>query len=115
MRLEPGTSRTLRWCYDFGLSSRDESKDKFMLFTGMFPYLIHKGIILVTDKGLQLTSSTGQPKDNIAFEEIESLYLGYDEFYSSSLTKNYGALWAPLRIRLKTGNAIYLIEVDPIL
>ena len=87
MKLKPGTFRTARWCYDYELLSRDTSKDKLMLSTGMFPYLMHKGNILVTDKGLSLTNNLGIAKDSLTFDEIESIYLGYDELFLQALAR----------------------------
>lgn len=80
-----------------------------MWTTGMFPYLLHKGTILLTEKGLILTNGYGGVKDEILFTRIQTVYLGYDDLYPPRLSKNSGTFWSPLRLSLDNGMKIYLI------
>jgi len=101
--------RPVRWCYDFELAERNQKNDLLMLTTGIFPLLLHKGHLLLTETGIVLLNKVGQKKEDISFEQIETVYLGYDELYPPRLSKNFGYAWSPIRITLKSGAKIYLI------
>lgn len=109
--MEIGTEiiRTARWCYDFELASRDQTKDFLFSSAGIFPFLLHKGMISLDDHSINLTGRKGKEMDEILLNQIDTIYLGYDELYPPRLTKNFGALWSPLRITLNSGQKIYLI------
>lgn len=109
MQMKTGSVRPVRWCYDYELASRDQNNDLLMLTTGMFPYLLHKGNVLLTDKGLVLTTRYGKIKEDIAFSQMDKVYLGYDDLYPPRLSKNFGSFWSPLRLTLTGGMKIYLI------
>lgn len=109
MRIKNGSIRPVRWCYDHELASRNQKNDLLMLTTGMFPYLLHKGKVLLTEKGLILMDSYGIIKDDMPFTRIETLYLGYDDLYLPRLSKNFGTFWSPLRLTLDNGMKAYLI------
>ena len=109
MQSETEMIRAVRWCYDYELATRDQSKDYLMYGTGLFPFLLHKGKIALNDSSLTLTDAKGKLMEEIWLRQIASIYLGYDELYPSKLTKNFGALWSPLRLTLKGDQQIYLI------
>lgn len=101
--------RSVRWCYDFELAKRNQKNDLLMLTTGIFPLLQHKGRLLLTDSGIELFGKSNEKKEEIPFDLIETIYLGYDDLYPPRLSKNFGYAWSPLRITLKNGAQIYLI------
>ena len=104
--------RPVRWCYDDELASRNKKGDLLMLATGMFPYLLHKGMIDLGADGISLTDESGNIRESIILGEVETVFLGYDALYPRRLSKNFGALWSPLRLTLHNGRQIYLIVFD---
>jgi hypothetical protein len=49
---------------------------------------------------------------NIPLDQLDQIYLGFDEVYKRSLVKNGGIFWQPLRLRYRVGdeyNTVYLI------
>lgn len=101
--------RPVRWVYDFELAQRNQKSDLLMLISGMFPLLLHKGNLWLTDKGITLYNKSGEKQEDISFEQMATIYLGYDELYPPRLSKNYGTTWSPIRITLKNDAKIYLI------
>jgi len=101
--------RAVRWCYDFELAERNQRNDLLMLTTGVFQFLLHKGNLLLTETGIDLLDPQNNTEEEIAFDQIDTIYLGYDDLYPPRLSKNFGYFWSPLRITMKNGSRIYLI------
>ncbi|SDZ81292.1 hypothetical protein SAMN05192529_10280 [Arachidicoccus rhizosphaerae] len=99
----------VRWVYDFELAGRDQKNDLLMLTSGVFQLLLHKGSLLLTEEGIILQNKAGQPEAQITFDQMATIFMGYDELYPARLTKNFGFFWAPIRITLTNHQQIYLI------
>lgn len=112
MQIQTVKSRSVRWCYDNELAARDQRNDLVMLTTGMFPYLLHKGKLILDENDITLIDNRDEAIEKINFSQIETVYLGYDELYPRRLSKNFGTFWSPLRLTMKDHSQIYLIIFD---
>ena len=89
------TVRSVRWCYDYELASRDQKNDLLMLSSGMFPYLLRKGKVTFTGNAINLYDKIREENLVMDYDQIKAVYLGYDELYPARLSKNFGAFWSP--------------------
>jgi hypothetical protein len=101
--------RPVRWVYDYELAGRDQRNDLIMLTSGVFPLLLHRGDLLLTESGIELYDKSGTLREELPFDNMETVFMGYDDLYPSRLSKNFGYGWAPIRITLTNNAQIYLI------
>lgn len=94
------------WSFDFEIRNRDRNNDFAFHFSGMRPFHCHSGEISLTENSIKII---GNDDVEIPFEDLTQLYLGFDESYTPSLSKNFGMFWQPLRVTLKDGRYLYLI------
>ena len=92
------------WCYDYEVSARDTSND-FAVHFGV-PFHTHEGEITLTDEALVIE---GDEDLRISLGQITQVALGFDESFPSTLVKNFGLFWQPLRLSLRSNENIYLI------
>ena len=93
------------WSYDYELLEREVSSDMIFSFMSL-PFYRHTGKIELTNDALIIT---GADELKILFEEITQVYMGFDEIFSSTLVKNFGLFWQPLRITLQNRQNFYLV------
>jgi hypothetical protein len=95
------------WIHDFEIQQMNYN-ERFSIrhFSFVPPLSNHSGNIFLTDREIILH---GDETTNISLGTIEELYYGFDELYTASSVKNFGAFWRPLRIRHNRYNLIYLI------
>ena len=101
--------RPVRWVYDYELAGRDQRNDLLMLTSGVFPLLLHRGDLLLTENGIELYDKSGTLQEDLPFDNMETVFMGYDDLYPNRLSKNFGYGWAPIRITLTNNAQIYLI------
>lgn len=76
----------------------------------------YEGMLTLYANTLELSGQDKKTKDEFSLEiyrqEMEQLYLGFDEAFSASETRGLGLTWLPLRLIFTKGNQIrklYLI------
>ncbi len=94
------------WAYSREVLERNSSKDIGFHFTGIAPFHTHTGEITLTNTTIIIL---GEEEINISLNDLESVYLGFDEVYTRNLVKNFGLFWQPLRLDLQSSEKIYLI------
>ncbi len=94
------------WSFDFEIQNRNRNEDFAFHFSGVRPFHSHSGEIFLTEGSIKIS---GDDNLNISFEELTQLYLGFDNIYTPSLSKNFGMFWQPLRLTINDEKFIYLI------
>jgi hypothetical protein len=72
----------------------------------------HAGYIVLTEDQLIIEGINDDLDLSIALSTINEIYLGFDDVFTFTSVKNFGALWQPLRIKFYTGHSletVYLI------
>jgi hypothetical protein len=99
----------LLWSYEYEINDRDRGRDYLAHLTGVLPFHMHQGEIILSKQGLQVL---GDINLSINASELDNIYLGFDEIFVPTLVKNFGLLWQPLRIGFTQGGrhcSVYLI------
>lgn len=94
------------WSFDFEIQNRNKNEDFVFHFSGVRPFHKHSGEIFLTESSIKIVD------DDIfefQFKDLTQLYLGFDEIYTPSLSKNFGMFWQPLRITFHDDKLLYLI------
>ncbi|WP_183560966.1 hypothetical protein [Mucilaginibacter sp. SP1R1] len=97
------------WSYDYEIAACTIIDGTGGLFSLTPPLHHREGEIILTPQTLVID---GYNYLNIPLDELEQVYLGFDEVYTRSLVKSHGMFWQPLRLRYKTAdgyNTVYLI------
>lgn len=104
--MQPILSGNVLWSFDFEVQNRNRNNDIGFHFSGVKPFHCHSGEITLTEKSIYLI---GEDELTIPLSELTQLYLGFDEIYTPSLSKNLGLFWQPLRLTILDEKFIYLI------
>ena len=99
-------SGTALWCFDFEVQNRNRDEDFAFHFSGVRPFHRHVGEIYLTENSLKII---GEEEFEVALGDLTQLYLGFDEIYTPSLSKNFGMFWQPLRLTINDTKFLYLI------
>ena len=94
------------WSYGSELAQRNAATDYVQHFSGMKPFHYHEGDITLTADRVVFS---GDVNLDIPIASLDQLYLGFDDLFPRSLTKNFGLFWQPLRITLANQERLYLI------
>ncbi len=94
------------WCLDVEILDRDRANDFAFHISGVLPFHRHRGEISLNERSLTIV---GGDILEILLEDLTELYLGFDEIYTRSLSKNFGMFWEPLRITMNKEQSIYLV------
>jgi len=97
------------WAYDYELEAKSGLSQIAAQFSGVPPIHEHSGALRLSTGTIEIV---GDVDLLISLNDIEELYLGFDEVYHRNFVKNLGAFCQPLRIRSSNGFAkttIYLI------
>ena len=100
---------TVLWSYDHELQLKGGLSHIASLFSGMPPIHNHQGHLLLTEQSIIIT---GDSDIIISLNDIEELYVGFDENYPRNFVKNFGAFCQPLRVKANNGissTTVYLI------
>ncbi|RYG09328.1 MAG: hypothetical protein EOO07_24065, partial [Chitinophagaceae bacterium] len=85
------------WCFDFEIQNRNRNEDFTFHFSGVKPFHRHHGEIYLTESAIKIF---GDDEIELSFNDLNQLYLGFDECYTPSLSKNFGMFWQPLRLTI---------------
>lgn len=99
-------SGSILWSFDVEVQNRNKNNDFTFHVSGMKPFHCYAGEIFLTERSIKII---GDSEFEIRLENLTQIYLGFDENYSTSLSKNFGVFWQPLRLTLLDGQMIYLI------
>ena len=94
------------WSFDFEIQNRNRNNDFAFHFSGSRPFHCHSGEIFLTQGLIEIV---GDDEIKIPFNDLTQLYLGFDETYTPSLSKNFGMFWQPLRLTINDERFLYLI------
>lgn len=94
------------WSFDFEVLNRNRTGDIIFHVSGVKPFHCHSGEIILTDNSIKIT---GDSDLAIMLNDLKQLYLGFDETFTESLSKNFGLFWKPLRLTLDNDHVLYLI------
>lgn len=94
------------WSFDFEIQNRNVNYDFTFHFSGSKPFHSHSGEIFLTEDSIKMM---GDDSLEIPLEDLTELYLGFDEVFFPSLSKNFGMFWQPLRLTTIDNSLIYLI------
>lgn len=100
---------TVLWSYDHELKLKTGLNNIAAMFSGVPPIHNHEGHLLLTEQSIIIT---GDSDIIISLNDIEQIYVGFDENYRRNFVKNFGAFCQPLRIKANNGisvTTIYLI------
>ncbi|MGF1925463.1 MAG: hypothetical protein ACQUHE_14900 [Bacteroidia bacterium] len=104
--MNPILSGNAIWSFDFEVQRRNRNEDFAFHFSGSKPFHRHSGEIYLLERSINLV---GDDILNISFTDLTQLYLGFDEIYTPTLSKNFGMFWQPLRLTLNDEKSIYLV------
>ena len=99
-------SGTALWCFDFEVQNRNRNEDFAFHFSGVKPFHRHVGEIYLTESYIKIV---GDDEVEISFDDLTELYLGFDDKYTPSVSKNFGMFWQPLRLTINNEKYLYLI------
>jgi len=99
-------SGSVLWSFDAEVKLRNRNNDISFHVSGVRPFHCHIGEIHLTENSICLT---GEDELVIPLEHLSQLYLGFDDIYTPSLSKNLGLFWQPLRLTMDDERLIYLI------
>ncbi|MEZ7498751.1 hypothetical protein QO200_08365 [Flavobacterium sp. Arc3] len=74
-------------CFDFEIQNRNNINDFAFHFSGVKPSHCHYGEIFLTENSIKII---GNDEIEIPLDDLGQLYLGFDENYNASLSKNFG-------------------------
>ena len=94
------------WCFDFEVQNRNRNEDFAFHFSGIKPFHRHDGEIYLTEGSIKIV---GDDEVEVSFDDLTQLYLGFDEYYTPTLSKNFGMFWQPLRLTINDKKFLYLI------
>ncbi|MES2653617.1 MAG: hypothetical protein V4663_17900 [Bacteroidota bacterium] len=94
------------WSFDFEIQNRNKNEDFLFHFSGVKPFHNHSGEIFLSEGSIRIV---GDDVFEVQFKDLTQLYLGFDEIYTPSLSKNFGMFWQPLRLTLYDEKLLYLI------
>lgn len=97
------------WSYDHEIAGCTLVNETGTLFSVTPPLHHREGEIILTTSTLTID---GYNYLNIPLDQLDQIYLGFDDVYKRSLVKNNGIFWQPLRIRYKVAdgyNTVYLV------
>jgi hypothetical protein len=100
---------TAMWSYDHEIAACTLIDATGGLFSLTPPPHHREGEIILTAGALVID---GYNYLDIPLNQLEQVYLGFDDVYKRSLIKNNGRFWQPLRLRYKVAdghNTIYLM------
>lgn len=102
-------SGNVRWSYDYEIKERSMLDDLSVHFSGAGPYYKHTGAIALTNEAIYIEGDI-----NLVFplNDLEQLFLGFDEVYPRSLLKNFGVMTQPLRLKVSGMNENLYLFVD---
>jgi len=98
----------VRWCYDHELANGGCLNVHSVSASRSFLHYLHIGEIEIKNNHITLRA-LDETSDSIPVSEIADIYRGYDDLFTSALTRPYGAFWSPLRFTYGQGRRIYLI------
>jgi hypothetical protein len=104
--MKPIASGKVFWSYDYELAQRNPATDYVKHFSGMKPFHYHEADITLTTDRIAIR---GDLHLDIPVHSLDQLYLGFDDLFPRSLSKNFGLFWQPLRITLANRERLYLI------
>ena len=104
--MKPIASGKVFWSYGSELAQRNVAADYVQHFSGIKPFHYHAGDIALTADRIVFT---GDVNLDIPMASLDQLYLGFDDLFPRSLSKNFGLFWQPLRITLANRERLYLI------
>ena len=104
--METILSGNVLWCFDIEVQNRNKINDFAFHFSGVKPFHCHYGEIFLTENSIKII---GDDELKIPLADLVQLFLGFDENYNASLSKNFGLFWKPLRLTLYDEQIIYLI------
>lgn len=95
------------WAFDTEIQAMDFS-ERFLArqFSFVPPLSKHNGRIYLTDASIVIE---GDDDLTIPLNDINQLYLGFDDVFSVASAKNFGMMWQPLRINFGYDRTVYLI------
>ncbi|RZL45196.1 MAG: hypothetical protein EOP00_17980 [Pedobacter sp.] len=99
-------SGNVLWASELEVQQRTKTNDLSFHITGVKPFHCHSGEIFLDERALRIM---GNDVLTFSFDEMRELYLGFDEIYTPSLSKNFGLFWQPLRLTFTNKGFIYLI------
>lgn len=94
------------WTYNHELEQRMRYREFASHLSGVGLFYTHSGKITLTQKYLLIE---GDEVLELRLEDIEQIFLGFDELYVRALVKNFGVFWQPLRVITKHNLTVYLI------
>lgn len=92
------------WCFSYEIMQRNEAADIRFHVTGVKPFHQHESDIVLTESVLEFIGDGGIA---IPLELITQLYIGFDEYYTRTLIRNFGLTSQPLRVSMNNGQIIY--------
>jgi len=95
---------TALWCFKYEVIVRNRNRDAGFHITGVKPFHEHNTDIALTGRAVELS---GQEYYSVPQGVITQLYIGFDEYYTRSLVKNFGLNTEPLRITTRYGRVLY--------
>ncbi len=94
------------WSFDFEIQNRNRDNDFAFHFSGARPFHCHSGEIFLNEDSIKII---GDDTLDVPLADLTQLYLGFDEIYTPSLSKNFGMFWQPLRLSINDEKYLYLI------
>jgi len=97
------------WCYEHELTQANTADEFRVMLSFALPLHYHAGTIALTNNALLIAGDTDL---HINLNNLEQLYMGYDEHYKRMYVKNGGLFWQPLKLSFAEGyqtQSVYLV------
>jgi hypothetical protein len=107
--MQPILSGNVYWAYDHDIEQADTLSLLGTQFSGTPPLSKYHGEILLGTDALYLSGDNALV---IPLQNIEQIYMGFDDTYRVTYVKNWGLTWQPIRLVFDNGEGdkvIYLI------
>ncbi|MFD1257502.1 hypothetical protein ACFQ3S_11910 [Mucilaginibacter terrae] len=97
------------WCYDNELQQANLADEFRGMMSFTMPLHYHVGEITLTDNSIVIN---GDADLRIPLDNLQQLYMGFDDQYRRTFAKNGGLFWQPLKLSYADNaqmRSVYLI------
>lgn len=97
------------WCFDYELQQATLADEFRGMMSFTMPLHYHEGEMALTDSAIIIY---GDVDLRIPLDNLQQLYMGFDEHYKRLYVKNGGLFWQPLKISYADNaqmKSVYLI------
>ena len=97
------------WCYDNELQQANLADEFIGMMSFTMPLHYHEGEIVLTNNAIIIN---GDADLRIPLDNLQQLYMGFDDQYRRTFVKNGGLFWQPLKISYADNSqmrSVYLI------